>query len=103
MVDEEIAQLTELLDKPANGQTLVCLYNIIKKWVLEQLKSSGEKLDEDSVKTIVNNILNASNYITEDEVTTIVNNIISSTDSITKEQVQEMINDSVWAAMTTAY
>lgn len=102
-MNETNDQLDILLGKAANGETLVALYNIIKKWVTEQLDASKGDVDEETVKSIVNSVLQESNFITEEDATTIINNAMSSANSLTEERVQEMIDESVGKVMTAAY
>lgn len=49
-----------LLKKAANGETLVELYNLITQWVTEQLESFDGNIDEETVKTIINDVLEES-------------------------------------------
>lgn len=96
-------QLQSLLEKAANGETLVALYGLIKVWVMEQIETSDKGVDEETVKEIFSEAFEDAGVLTEEEITTIVNNAISSANPLTEERVQEMIDESVGSAIAMAY
>lgn len=94
----------KLLNKPANGETLVAFYSMIQTWVqmkLDALDLGG--ITEESVRAMLEEIVEGYNVPTEEEIQNIINNAIDSTNALTEKRVQEMIDESVGKIINAAY
>lgn len=120
----------DLLTKPINGQTLNAYDDLIKDWVLEQLRTGA--VNEERVTEIVNTVLaetkdnpieltpdqvraiweaigaelgpiGGGGGISEERVREIITEMMTAAGDLTEERVQQMIDESVGAAINATY